>query len=190
MTAWLAPFDGIPISAAAAAQPPETMFTIPDLADVLAKRAAVRAGNGNVVVSVASLRAIAERLEQQSQRILALEGGIGALIDAEAVEAYQAQQEAAERAAVKVGVLVVDPAEDSAWSGLYDHAGRLVEQGHGSNIVSRITDEGWSVTKVDAEGLLFDWNGDSDPSDDDLTEFPDNLGALNAALARMVREDG
>lgn len=161
---WLAAFEGIPRFAG-------TSFAAGNLPDNLARRGAVRKGAGNLILTVGELRAIADRIDTLSRALVEAQGA-GPVLDADALERYEAEQALAERAAAKTGTLAEDLEGD--WAGLYSTAGVLTYQGHVSDVRDHIVHDCWAVVRIDA------------PCGDD--GFPAMLGELKRALIAAQRE--
>lgn len=172
---WQSVFEGIPYYVRDGAETKEAG----DLSEVLGRRLRGRLDSDTVRIPIASLFAIAKRIEAQSSTIVALSGGSGPTLDADALAAYEAEMEAAERAAVKRGILVTDSDEDSCWSALYDHGGNLVEQGHGSSVNATVRNNSWAVVVQDFPGIL-----DADAGED----FPDTIDQVKRMVIQRANE--
>jgi hypothetical protein len=170
--AWLTAFEGIDYLKRDGAE----NARVGDLPDVLSPRLRGRLNADTVRVPIQSLMDIAKRIDALSRRVVELESG-GPILTEESLRAYEAQQEAAERAAVKVGVLAEDAEGD--WAALYDHRGKLArETGHVSDVRSTTVRDGWSVTVIDCEGLL-----DGDVGED----FPPTIDGLRHLMAKRSK---
>lgn len=173
---WLDAFEGIDYTPMAGEA---TSF-----ADVIGPRSLANNGyerpaTDRVLVPLGSLHAIADRIDTLSRALVAAQGG-GAPLDQAALDAHaKAEQEAAERAAVKRGILAEDAEGD--WAALYDHTGRKARaSGHVSDVRSTAVREGWSVVVLDCEGVL-----DADTGED----FPETIDALKRMLAERGHSD-
>lgn len=123
-----------------------------DLSFVLRRRRNVRADRDGlgVELTVCALKAIAQRVHDQSEAIVALQAG-GPALGPDDLAAHEAE---AERVAARTGTLFVDGVGD--WAGLYDGAGRLVTQDHVSSVKATIIGDQWLVVVVNADGAIPD----------------------------------
>jgi len=179
---WLAAFDGIRLYPSLGS--PTSHWGSKMLSDVLRRRRNVREERllGSVEISVGALQEIAGRIDAQSKEIARLQG-LGDLIDADRLAGEEARLTAeAERRAARTGVVVRDRAGDRAV--LYNRDGKAVEQSTPAILWGRVEDEGWTITEIDADGMLAT-HGPMFPHE--LTDFQRTYGEwLRAKRAAEV----
>ena len=173
---WLSAFEGIDYFPQAG-----TPLTFNS---VVGPRLRWRVDTERVLIPIGTLFDIAKRIDSLSAALVEAQGGSAAALGEQELRSYQAQQEAAERAAAKVGVLVEDFNGD--WSALYNAAGKRVETGHVSSVRDIVVRDSWTTTRIDAEGLLFDWGSGASPTPEDLQEFPPTLAELQRAMRKRA----
>ncbi len=140
---WLRVFEGIPEYTDRHTSP---LFSVRELPDALRGRLAVRKQRGNVKIPVGALKAIAARIEAQSNEIARLQG-LGPVIDDERLAAEEERI-----ASLRSGIHAVDT--EAGEAAVYAASGALMFSGLIDFVAERIQEQSWVVTEFTAPGFL------------------------------------
>jgi hypothetical protein len=170
VTDWLAAFDGIEYTPQAGTARP--------FGDVVGPRLRRRLDTDRVLIPVGSLRDIARRIDALSTALVEAQGGSAAALDEAALQRYQAEQEAAERAAAatRQGVYVIAPEDGESYAALYVEGQRVAHNGGDADRDEAMLD-GYTYTTVRAPNLLRGRN-----------TWPTTLTEVQAMIGKQRRE--